>query len=62
MVTMGLKPEVTNADESRRQHVQQESAQELVDRQRHETLFVFVGGITPAERDRPICECDEAMV
>ena len=28
------KPEVADADESRRQHVQQESAQELVDCQR----------------------------
>ena len=48
---MGLKPEVADADESRRQHVQQESAQEFVDRQSHQTLFVFVSGITLAESD-----------
>jgi hypothetical protein len=35
---MGLKPEVADPDESRRQHVQQESAQEFVDRQSHQTL------------------------
>jgi hypothetical protein len=29
---MGLNPEVADADESGRQHVQQKSAQELVDR------------------------------
>jgi hypothetical protein len=29
---MGLKPEVADADESRRQYVQQESAQEFVNR------------------------------
>jgi hypothetical protein len=32
---MGLKPEVADADEARREHVQQKSAQELVDRQSH---------------------------
>jgi hypothetical protein len=59
---MGLKSEVADADESRRQNVQQESAQEFVDRQRHQTLLVFVSGIAPAERDRAIDECDESMV
>ena len=59
---MGQKPEVPDADESRRQHVQQESAQELVDRQRHETLLVFVSGIAPSESNDAIGERDEATV
>ena len=59
---MRQKPEVADTDESGRQHVQQESAQEFVDRQRHQTLFVFVSGIAPAERDRAIGECNESMV
>ena len=59
---MGLKPEVADADESRRQHVQQKSAQELVDRQSHQTFFVLVSGIAPAPRDRAIHERDESMV
>ena len=59
---MGLKSEVADADDSRRQNVQQESAQEFVDRQRLLDAFGFVSGIAPAERDRAIDECDESMV
>ena len=59
---MGQKPEVPDADESRRQHVQQESSKELVDRQRHETLLVFVSGIAPAESDPVIGERDKSMI
>ena len=59
---MRQKPEVADADESRRQHVQQESAQELANRQSHQTLFVLVSGIAPAESDVAIGECDESMV
>ena len=57
-----MKPEVADADESRRQHVQQESAQELVDWQRHQTLLVFVSGIAPAESNHAVGEGDEPMV
>src|ERR1035438_10355293 len=59
---MGQQTEVADADESRRQHVQQESAQKFVDSQRHQTLFVLVSGIAPAESDDAVGECDEAMV
>jgi len=59
---MGHQPEVADADESRRQHMQQESAQELVDRQGHQTLLVVVSGITPAKRDHVIGKADESMV
>ena len=62
MTTMGEKPEVADADEPRRQHVQQESAQELIDRQRHQTLFVLMSGISPAESNDAIGERDEAAV
>ena len=61
-VAMGQKPEVADADESRRQHVQKESPQEFVDGQSHQTLFVFVSGITPAEGDGAVGEYDESMV
>ena len=59
---MGLKPEVADADESRRQHVQQESPQKFVDSQRHQTLLIVVSGIAPAESDAAIGERDQAMV
>jgi len=42
--------------------VQQKSAQELVDRQSHQTLFVFVSGVAPAKSNRAIGECNESMV
>jgi len=42
--------------------MQQESAQELVDRQRHQTLLVLVSGIAPAKSDQAIGEGDESMV
>ena|SRR5436190_4090462 len=59
---MSQKPEVADADESRRQHVQKESAQELVDSQRHQTLLILVSGIAPAESDDTVGERDQAMV
>jgi len=59
---MSQKPEVADADESRRQHVQKESAQELVDSERHQTLLILVSGIAPAESDAAIGERDQAMV
>jgi hypothetical protein len=59
---MRQKPEVADTDESRRQYVEQESAQEFGDRQSHQSLFVFVSGIAPAESDDAIGERDEAVV
>ena len=53
---MRQKPEVADADESRRQHVQQESTQEFADWQSHQTFFVLVSGIAPAESDAAIGE------
>jgi len=42
--------------------MQQESAQELVDRQRHQTLLVLVSGIAPAKGDHAIGKGDQSMV
>jgi hypothetical protein len=59
---MSHPAEIADADESRRQHMQQESSQELVDGQRHQTLLVVVSGIAPAKSDRTVGEGDESMV
>ena len=56
------QPEVADADESWREHVQQEPAKELVDGQGHEALFVFVSRVAPAERDHAVGKRDEPMV
>ena len=59
---MGEKPKVPDADETRRQYVQQESAQELIDRQSHQALLILLSGIAPAESNDAIGERDEAVV
>ena len=59
---MGQQPEMADADESRRQHVQQESAQKFVDSERHQTLLILVSGIVPAESDAAVGEGDQAVV
>jgi hypothetical protein len=59
---MSHPTEIADADECRRQHVQQESSQELVNRQRHQTLLVVVSRIAPAKSDQAISHANESMV
>jgi hypothetical protein len=59
---MGQKSEVPDADKSRRQHVQQQTAKEFIDPECHQTLFVLAGGIAPAKSNHAVGECNEAMV
>src|SRR6516162_3579952 len=42
--------------------MQQETAQELVDRERQQFLFVVVGGIAPTKANLSVSERDQAMV
>jgi hypothetical protein len=53
---------VPDANEPTRQHVQQESTQELIDRQSEEAFPVFMGGVPPAKRNLVIGERDEAVI
>jgi hypothetical protein len=48
---IGEEAEVADADEAARQHVDQEAAEELINRQSHDPLTVAVRGIAPSERD-----------
>jgi hypothetical protein len=59
---MRHQPEVADADESWREHMQEEPAKELIDGQGHEPLFVFVSRIAPAEGDQAIGERYKSMV
>lgn len=59
---MRHQPKVADADESRREHMQEEPAKELIDGQGHESLFVFVSRIAPAEGDHAIGERYKSMV
>jgi len=53
---------VTDAHETFGEHVQQEAAQELIERKRQQLLFVVVSGIAPTKGDLPVGEGDQAMV
>jgi hypothetical protein len=53
---------VPDANETAWQHVQQETAQELIDRQSEESFPVFRSRVSPAKRNPVICEGDEAVI
>ena len=61
-VAVGEESEVADAHEARRQQVEQEAAQELFDSQGHESLFVAVRGIAPAEGDVALGKSDQPAV
>ena len=48
---VGQEPEVADANEAGRKQVEQEAAQELLDRERQEALLIAVHGVSPAEGD-----------
>ena len=59
---VGEEPEVPDAHESPRQHVQKEAAQKLLDRQPHQPLLVLVSRVAPAERDLPVLQRDQTVI
>jgi hypothetical protein len=60
--TVGEKAEVANAHEAARKQMQEEPAQELVNRQRHQLLLVAMGGVAPAESDVAVFEGNKSAV
>src|SRR5260370_26789486 len=52
----------TNAHEAARQQMEQEAAEELVDRQRQQALLVGMGGVSPAEGDVALLQADQYAV
>jgi len=59
---VGEEAEVADTDEAAREQVQQEAAQELIDRQLHDALAVAVRRVSPAEGHLPVTECEESAV
>ena len=51
-----------DANETTWQHMQKETAQELIDSQSEEPLPVFMRGVSPAKRDLVIQERDETVI
>ena len=58
----GQEAEVPDANEPARQHVQQKTTQELIDRQSEESFPVFMGRVSPAKRHLVIHERDEPVI
>ncbi len=58
----GQNTEVPDAHETGGKHVEQEAAQELLDREGHQALLITVGGVSPAQGDLVVGQGDEAMV
>ena len=59
---LARKPKLRMRMKPRRQQVEQEAAQELIDSQGHEPLLVAVRGIPPAEGDVALGESDQPGV
>jgi hypothetical protein len=59
---VGQEAEVADAHEAAWQQVEQETAQELVDRQSQEPLLVGVRGVSPTEGDVALLQGDESAV
>jgi hypothetical protein len=53
---------MADAHETFWQDVQQEAAQELIERKRQQLLFIVVSGIAPTKRDLPVSKRDQTMV
>ena len=60
--TVGQEAEGADANKAAGQHMQQETAQELFRLDRHHSLVISVGIISPAEGDLVVGEGDQAMV
>src|ERR1035441_7245537 len=60
--SVGEESEVADAHEGGRQHMQQKSAQELIDFKSHRPLLVAVRGVSPAKGDVAVGESDQSGV
>ena len=62
MPAVGQEAEVADAHETFGKHVQQEAAQEFIERKSHQLLFVVVSRIAPAKSDLPFSKRNQAMI
>src|SRR5713226_2487429 len=59
---VGEEAEVSDAHETFGKHVQQEAAQEFIERKSQQLLFVVVSRIAPTKSDRLFGKRDQAMI
>src|SRR6266404_886073 len=59
---VGKESEVPDAHETFGKHVQQEAAQEFIERKSQQLLFVVVSGVAPTKSDHLLGKRDQAMI
>src|SRR5215472_9951740 len=59
---VGEEAEVTDAYEATWQHMKEKPPQELIGGQRHQPLFVAMGGVAPTKRHLPVLHGNESVV
>src|SRR6266852_7114351 len=59
---VGKEAEVANAHEAFRKHMQEEAAQELIERKSRQLLFVVVSGIAPTKSDLSFGRRDQTII
>jgi hypothetical protein len=59
---IGQEAEVPDAHEAIRKQVQQEATKEFMERESHQSLFIVMGGVTPAKGDFVVGERDQSVV
>ena len=53
---------MTDADKAFGKQVQEEAAQELIQRQGHQLVFIVVGGVAPTKGDGVVDQGNQALV
>ena len=61
-VAIGEQPEVPDAHEAAREHVQEKAPEEFVNAEGHDLRAASVGVVFPAELDHAVEEADEARI
>jgi hypothetical protein len=61
-LSVGKEAEVSDADEAAWEQMEQEAAQELIDRQGHLPLLVAVSGIPPTKEDTIVGKSNEPVI
>jgi hypothetical protein len=61
-VAVGQEAETAGADKAAWDWMEQEAAQELIDRESHPSLLVAMSGISPMESHATVTESDEPVV
>ena len=53
---------MADADKALGEQMQEEAAQELIERKRHQLLLIIVSGVAPTKGDLVVVECDQSMI